>query len=128
MIKKNKYHPLEVSITRPERILISGSSRGDADRRYDQKYGAVKWRIEMMDFSWVKKGIRVELMHYSGKIYYGIVECEPFPVGKQGYLRTRLCGMDAEYVMDFGCRVHPLADLRRLRPASETEKENTNDK
>jgi hypothetical protein len=79
-----------------------------------------------MDFSWVKKGVKVELLHYSGKIYYGTVECEPFPVGKSLNLRTRLCGMDSEYVMEFGCHVCPLADLRRLRPASEPEKENTN--
>jgi hypothetical protein len=79
---------------------------------------------EMMDFSWVKKGVKVELMHYSGKLYHGTVECEPFPVGKQGYLRTRLCDMDPEYVVDFGCHVHPLADLRCIRPEPEQEESN----
>jgi hypothetical protein len=99
--------------------------RGD-NRRYSENAGAVKSNVEdeMMDFSWVKKGVKVELMHYSGKLYHGTVECEPFPVGKQGYLRTRLCDMDPEYVVDFGCHVHPLADLRRIRPEPEQEESN----
>lgn len=79
---------------------------------------------DKMDFSWIKPGVKVEMRHYSGKVYHGTIECKPFSVGMRGHLRTRLCDMDPNYVLDFGCHVHPLADLRCIQPEREEEETN----